>query len=111
MLYIPPYLPQVFLLHNRRLLQQFQEHLRLHKGPIILVGDFNTWEKGRVRILESVARRIGLTHVRFPIGIKSVSGHELDRVYVRGGAAAEQRVFANPAASDHSLLSFQFILQ
>lgn len=89
---------------------QFQEHLRHHQGPIILVGDFNTWEKGRVRILDTVARSIGLTHIRFPIGIKSVSGHELDRVYVRGGQAVQQRVFANPAASDHSLLSFQLIL-
>jgi endonuclease/exonuclease/phosphatase (EEP) superfamily protein YafD len=90
---------------------QFQEHLRHHQGPIILVGDFNTWERGRVRILESVARSIGLTHVRFPIGIKSISGHELDRVYVRGGVVMQQRVFANPAASDHSLLSFQLILK
>jgi endonuclease/exonuclease/phosphatase (EEP) superfamily protein YafD len=89
---------------------QFQEHLRHHQGPIILVGDFNTWEKGRVRILETVARSIGLTHIRFPIGIKSVSGHELDRVYVRGGKAVQQRVFVNPDASDHSLLSFQFIM-
>ena len=89
---------------------QFEEHLRHHKGPIILVGDFNTWERGRVRILESVARRIGLKHVRFPTGIKSVSGHELDRVYVRGGEALRQRVFTNPAASDHSMLSFQFVI-
>src|SRR5215212_1167982 len=64
---------------------QFEATLRHHSGPIILVGDFNTWEQGRVRILENVARSIGLTHVRFPPGIKSVRGHELDRVYVRGG--------------------------
>jgi endonuclease/exonuclease/phosphatase (EEP) superfamily protein YafD len=89
---------------------QFEEHLRHHNGPIILVGDFNTWEKGRVRILEAVAKSIGLTHVRFPAGIKNGRGHELDRVYVRGGAAAEQRVFANRAASDHSMLTFQFTL-
>jgi endonuclease/exonuclease/phosphatase (EEP) superfamily protein YafD len=89
---------------------QFEEHLRHHRGPIILVGDFNTWEKGRVRILEAVARSIGLTHISFPAGIKAVSGHELDRVYVRGGAAVRQCVFVNRAASDHSLLSFQFIV-
>ena len=89
---------------------QFEEHLRHHKGPIILVGDFNTWEKGRVRILEAVARGIGLTHIRFPAGIKNVRGHELDRVYVRGGEAARQRVFVNRAASDHSMLSFQFMI-
>ena len=87
---------------------QFEAQLRHHMGPIILVGDFNTWEKGRVRILEAVARSIGLTHIRFPAGIKAVRGHELDRVYVRGGTAVEQRVFANAAASDHSMLAFKF---
>jgi endonuclease/exonuclease/phosphatase (EEP) superfamily protein YafD len=90
---------------------QFEEQLRHHAGPIILVGDFNTWEKGRVRILEAVARSIGLTHVRFPTGIKAVRGHELDRVYVRGGEAVHQRVFVNEGASDHSMLSFKFIIK
>jgi endonuclease/exonuclease/phosphatase (EEP) superfamily protein YafD len=89
---------------------QFEEKLRHHTGPIILVGDFNTWEKGRVRILEMVARSIGLSHVRFPAGIKAVRGHELDRVYIRGGEATDQRVFANTAASDHSMLSFRFTI-
>ena len=89
---------------------QFEEHLRHHHGPIILVGDFNTWEKGRVRILDAVARSIGLKHVRFPPGIKSIGRHELDRVYVRGGEALQQRVFANQVASDHSMLAFKFQL-
>lgn len=90
---------------------QFEEKLRHHEGPIILVGDFNTWEQGRVRILEMVARTIGLKHVRFPTGIKTVRGHELDRVYIRGGDAIEQRVHANHAASDHSMLSFKLMLR
>ncbi len=89
---------------------QFEAQLRHHAGPIILVGDFNTWEQGRVRILEAVARSIGLTHVPFPRGIKTVRGHELDRVYVRGGAVMQQRVITNSAASDHSLLSFKFVI-
>jgi endonuclease/exonuclease/phosphatase (EEP) superfamily protein YafD len=90
---------------------QFEEQLRHHAGPIILVGDFNTWEKGRVRILEAVARSIGLMHVAFPRGIKTVRGHELDRVYVRGGDVSHQRVFVNAGASDHSMLSFQFSIR
>lgn len=90
---------------------QFEAQLRHHAGPIILVGDFNTWEKGRVRILETLARSIKLSHIRFPPGIKSVRGHELDRVYVRGGRALQPRVFANAAASDHSMLSFTFKLE
>jgi endonuclease/exonuclease/phosphatase (EEP) superfamily protein YafD len=86
---------------------QFEAQLRHHAGPIILVGDFNTWERGRVRILEAVVRRIGLTHIRFPSGIKAVGRHELDRVYVRGGAVTQPRVIVNAAASDHNMLAFR----
>jgi endonuclease/exonuclease/phosphatase (EEP) superfamily protein YafD len=90
---------------------QFEAQLRHHAGPVILVGDFNTWEKGRVRILEAVARSIGLTHIPFPSGIKTVRGHELDRVYARGGVAVQQRVVENAGASDHNMLVFQFVLK
>jgi endonuclease/exonuclease/phosphatase (EEP) superfamily protein YafD len=90
---------------------QLEERLSEHHGPIILVGDFNTWEQGRVRILEEVAARLALRRVRFPEGVKSVRGHELDRVYVRGGDAVEPRVLNNPAASDHSMLAFQFVIR
>jgi endonuclease/exonuclease/phosphatase (EEP) superfamily protein YafD len=89
---------------------QFEAQLRHHNGPIILVGDFNTWEKGRVRILEAVARSIGLKHIVFPPGIKAVRGHELDRVYVRGGEATQQQVLVNAAASDHNMISFMFTI-
>jgi endonuclease/exonuclease/phosphatase (EEP) superfamily protein YafD len=90
---------------------QFEAQLRHHVGPIILVGDFNTWEPGRVRILEALVRRIGLMHIRFPGGIKRVGRHELDRVYVRGGDVARQRVIVDPAASDHGLLAFLYIIR
>jgi endonuclease/exonuclease/phosphatase (EEP) superfamily protein YafD len=89
---------------------QFEEKLRHHEGPIVLVGDFNTWEKGRVSILDAVAKSIGLSHVTFPAGIKNFRGHELDRVYVRGGSVDQQRVFVNLGASDHSMLAFKFVL-
>jgi endonuclease/exonuclease/phosphatase (EEP) superfamily protein YafD len=89
---------------------QFEEKLCAHSGPIILVGDFNTWEQGRVRMLDAVCEKVGLGHVRFPSGIKSVRGHELDRVYVRGGTVAGQRIVRNTAASDHSMLLFQLTL-
>jgi endonuclease/exonuclease/phosphatase (EEP) superfamily protein YafD len=91
-------------------MRQFEEQLHGHEGPVVLVGDFNTWEQGRVRILERVAADSGLSHVRFPAGIKSIRGHELDRVYVRGGSVAEARVVINRAASDHSMLTFQLRL-
>jgi endonuclease/exonuclease/phosphatase (EEP) superfamily protein YafD len=90
---------------------QFEAQLGRHAGPIILVGDFNTWEQGRVRILDAVAHRLGLKHIRFPTGIKTLGRHELDRVYVRGGAVDGQRVIVDRAASDHSMLAFHYILK
>lgn len=90
---------------------QFEAQLQHHAGPIILVGDFNTWENGRVRILEAVARRLGLVHIRFPTGIKAIGRHELDRVYVRGGVVEQQRVIMDRAASDHSLLAFRYTIR
>jgi endonuclease/exonuclease/phosphatase (EEP) superfamily protein YafD len=90
---------------------QFEEQLRHHLGPIVLVGDFNTWEQGRVRILEMVAQNLALTRVKFPVGVKSVRGYELDRVYVRGGEVTNQRVLVDPAASDHNMLAFQLVLR
>ena len=89
---------------------QFEEQLRDHVGPVVLVGDFNTWEQGRVRILERVARDSGLYHVRFPRGIKAIRGHELDRVYVRGGSTSDAQVLIDATASDHNMLTFQLTL-
>jgi len=94
----------------RHQMQQLEEQLTRHQGPIILVGDFNTWEKGRAQILEDVAKKIGLERVRFPEGVKKVRGHELDRVYVKGGKPKNQRVSVDHEASDHSMLSFEFWL-
>lgn len=90
---------------------QVEAQLRQHSGPMILVGDFNTWEQGRVRILEALAQRIGLMQIRFPVGIKRIGRHELDRVYVRGGVVAQQRVIFDRAASDHGLLAFEYTLE
>jgi endonuclease/exonuclease/phosphatase (EEP) superfamily protein YafD len=90
---------------------QFEEQLHDHRGPVVLVGDFNTWEQGRVRILEEVARANQLQRVRFPHGVKAVRGHELDRVYVRGGVWANTSVVRDSGASDHSMLRFTLTLE
>ncbi len=91
-------------------MSQLREQLTQHMGPIIFIGDFNTWESGRERILDSLAGELSLQQVQFPRGIKRVGSHELDRVYVRGGVCENCRVSINRHASDHSLLSFDFIL-
>ncbi|MDQ3099292.1 MAG: endonuclease/exonuclease/phosphatase family protein [bacterium] len=89
---------------------QLREQLLEHTGPIIFVGDFNTWETGREKILDTMAEELHLTRVNFPKGIKHVGGHQLDRVYIRGGSTQNVSVIVNTRASDHALLSFEFTI-
>ncbi len=88
---------------------QFEAHLRQHAGPIILVGDFNTWEQGRVRILESVAQSIGLARVQFPSGIKTVGGMKSDRVLCawRHRSAATRRCQCGSIRSQSACVSIR----
>jgi endonuclease/exonuclease/phosphatase (EEP) superfamily protein YafD len=90
---------------------QLREQLLKHLGPIIFVGDFNTWETGREKILDDLATELRLTRIAFPKGIKHVRGHQLDRVYTRGGKVRAPAVVVNSHASDHSLLSFEFTIE
>ncbi|MFI4887546.1 MAG: endonuclease/exonuclease/phosphatase family protein, partial [Burkholderiales bacterium] len=59
--------------------------LAAHEGPLILAGDLNTWTAARSRVVRDVAKRLGLTEVRFANDRRSkVFGHELDHIYTRG---------------------------
>lgn len=46
-------------------LDPLEAQLRQHTGPIILSGDFNTWNPNRSDRLFAMARRLGLRDVRF----------------------------------------------
>jgi endonuclease/exonuclease/phosphatase (EEP) superfamily protein YafD len=59
--------------------------LAAHEGPLILAGDLNTWTAARSRVVRDVAKRLGLTEVRFANDRRSkFFGHELDHIYTRG---------------------------
>jgi len=48
--------------------RQLEPLMRLvvcHHGPVILAGDFNTWSKGRSRVLMQKTEQAGLTHFVF----------------------------------------------
>jgi endonuclease/exonuclease/phosphatase (EEP) superfamily protein YafD len=47
----------VSLRHFRNQIHEIVEHGLKHKGPIIFSGDFNTWNKNRVKFLEKILKR------------------------------------------------------
>ena len=84
--------------------------LAMHRGPIILSGDFNTWRKKRAEILERFAEEFGLKSVDFAADHRKVFfGQPLDHIYVRGlqiGSSDTRQV----ESSDHNPLLAEFSL-
>lgn len=85
-------------------------------GPMIVAGDFNTWNEPRLRAVEDLARTLDLTEVAAPSdgGRKGAAGTarleralgldrrmHLDRMYVRGFRATHVEWLEACLASDH----------
>jgi endonuclease/exonuclease/phosphatase (EEP) superfamily protein YafD len=66
---------------------QFHQIGRLlqgHEGPVILAGDFNTWHKRRMRVVDSLAESLDLQPVTFDDDTRlRFFGSALDHIYVR----------------------------
>jgi endonuclease/exonuclease/phosphatase (EEP) superfamily protein YafD len=65
--------------------QKLEKILSKHRGPIILSGDFNTWNKERKGVVKSVTRRLKLKPVIFEADHRATFfDHPVDHVYYRG---------------------------
>lgn len=96
-----------------------------HEGPIILVGDFNTWSQKRLDLVERVVEDLGLTEVTefssertmadhgsdFLNGLFGVDeGLAIDRVYYRGFTHHSAKVLPY-VSSDHRALQVTLELE
>lgn len=64
----------------REHVRQLMKRIKQHDGPMIVAGDFNTWNSARLDYLNRVLHFEGLSNVIFPhTGLL-----ELDHVFVRG---------------------------
>ena len=84
--------------------------LKHHQGPMIVSGDFNTWSKERLAIIEDMAARLNLDSADFNSDLPlKVFGHTVDRVYYRGlRLEGAQAIEVN--SSDHNPLRVRFRL-
>ena len=66
-------------------IDQVRDVLAAHDGPIILSGDFNTWRKRRLEIIDSLASDLDLEAMSFEEDHrKTAFGFYLDHLYIRG---------------------------
>ena len=69
----------------RAQLEAIARELADHRGPVIVAGDFNSWNPTRLEVVADVMQRMGLTAVLPATDTRSrFLGHQVDYVFVRG---------------------------
>lgn len=86
----------------RAQLERIADFIAGYQGPVIVAGDFNSWNARRVNILREWAGTTGLREVTLQEDRRSrVFGYPLDRIYYRGLRLQQASSMAS-SASDHS---------
>jgi endonuclease/exonuclease/phosphatase (EEP) superfamily protein YafD len=93
-----------------RELEHFLLHVKDHDGPMIVAGDFNTWNKTRMQKLHKLCKKLGLQRVPYAQSdkIKSFMGHHLDFIFFRGVELLAYEVVEESMISDHNPLVAKF---
>ena len=85
-----------------RQLRQIAELLAVHEGPVIVSGDFNTWNQGRLDEVQQLALTSGLQTLRIPNDQRSLFfGKQVDHVFMRGLQTVAART-PTVHSSDHN---------
>lgn len=93
--------------YNRQI-AQISQAIEGHDGPVILGGDFNTWNKKRYGQLVAIVRKFHL--VELPMTRKGRIEHlylHLDHVFYRGLEPLEA-AFVRTRSSDHDPIVARF---
>ena len=78
-----------------------------HKGPVIWAGDFNTWSRARLELLESLAVELELSELVFiPDERTTFWGRPLDHIFIRGFDVVSSEVHGELQSSDHKALTY-----
>jgi endonuclease/exonuclease/phosphatase (EEP) superfamily protein YafD len=82
--------------------QSMETVLQPHDGPLVVAGDFNTWNADRQAVVVNTAQRLGLKSVRFPSDQRTrIFDRAVDHVYYRGLEAVDAIVY-EVQTSDHN---------
>ncbi len=79
-------------------LYEIAEKISHFDGPVVLAGDFNTWNFKRYMIMKSIFRELGLEHLDLEDDGRIL---KLDHVFVRGFDVVKAKVHHTIVSSDH----------
>ena len=94
----------------KRHMCQIKRVIDKHVGPVLLAGDFNTWNDSRSSYLNSVTSGLGLVEAQYKNGEARMSfaGHFLDHIFTRGLIVNSAEVIADSVGSDHKPFLLDF---
>lgn len=94
-------------------IQDLYETIRLHRGPIIFAGDFNTWSEERTNVLNHYINLLGLRPVSFiPDQRKRFFDLPLDHIFVsREISVLDSKTWPFIKGSDHIALEATIKIQ
>jgi endonuclease/exonuclease/phosphatase (EEP) superfamily protein YafD len=92
-----------------RQMKQVVEAIGAHEGPVVLAGDFNTWNKARYNSLLTLADDMGLTEVKLTRkGNPAHLNKHLDHIFYKGLRLESAEVLMNIRSSDHFPITAKF---
>ncbi|GAA4886011.1 endonuclease/exonuclease/phosphatase family protein [Ferrimonas pelagia] len=96
--------------HNyQRQLLQLRQQVLSHSGPMILAGDFNSWNPTRRQQLDQIAEQLQLQAVQFSQPVSAFMGQPLDHIYHSPHLSVSQaHTLAQYQSSDHHPLLVEF---
>lgn len=93
---------------NREQIEHVATQLRLHQGPIIFAGDFNSWNKDRLLHLDQILGPLGMK--KQPL-LQDERGLKLDHIYVRDLEVTTATLHTDIESSDHKPITAEFRLK
>lgn len=89
-----------------RQINQVMENIAKHAGPVVFIGDMNTWSSSRLEKLREAAQKQGLKEYDFDRTSASGKYVDFDRVFVRGLKVSHVGFIRNGVkTSDHFPIS------
>ncbi len=91
-------------------LNYIKSNIESYKGALIVAGDFNTWNRQRVRFLNKFTDDLSLKNVSFADDshLKKVLKNNLDYVFYRGLKVLGSKVIDSKKISDHNPIVVKF---
>ncbi len=88
-----------------RHIQQVMDRIDLHQGPVIFVGDMNTWNKSRLELLFEAAQKRNLIWYDFERPDVKGMFSKLDHIFIRGLKVNKIKSLTDIRTSDHYPIS------